>query len=88
MTTATLIKKTFNFGCSPTVSEVQSIIFMMGRMVVCRQIFVLEWSVLHLPGKSTEILGCILSIGTLKARPHSDRLPPTRSHPLQQSHTF
>ena len=45
--------------------------------------------VLHLPGnrKSTETLGSILSIGNLKTLPHSGTLPPTKSYPLQQSHT-
>ena len=36
MTTETLIKKTFNWGGSLTVSEVQSIITMARNVVVCR----------------------------------------------------
>ena len=42
----------------------------------------LELRVLHLAGsrKSIVTLGSILSIGNLKARPHSDTLPPTKPH--------
>ena len=37
MTIAILIKKTFNWGGSHTVSEVQSIIILTGGIAVCRQ---------------------------------------------------
>jgi hypothetical protein len=30
--------------------------------------------------------GCILSIGALKAHPHSDTFPPTRPHLVQQGY--
>ena len=49
-----------------------------------------ELRVLYLAGnrKSTEALGAMLSIWNLKAHPYNDILPPTRSYPLQQSHTL
>ena len=50
---------------------------------------VLEPGMLHLADnrKLTETPNRFLSIGNLKVCPHSDTLPPTRSYPLQQSHT-
>ena len=50
MTTTTLIKKTFHWGGSLTVSEVQSIIIRAGSMSVHRQ----TWGCLHLNQKATE----------------------------------
>jgi hypothetical protein len=47
--------------------------------------------VLHLDRQAAEATvhhtGRSLSIGDFKARPHSDTLPPTRLHLLQQGHT-
>ena len=50
MTTTTLIKKTFHWGGSLTVSEVQSIIIRAGSMSVCRQ----TWGCLRLNQKATQ----------------------------------
>ena len=42
MTTAALIKKTFNWGSLLTVSEVQSLIIMVGSREACRTESVLQ----------------------------------------------
>ena len=49
-----------------------------------------ELRVLHLEDnkRSTDTLDGILSIGNLKACPHSDTLPPTRLHLLQKATTL
>lgn len=49
MTTATLIKKTFDWGGSLAISEVQSIIILMGSTAEQADV-VLELKVLHLAG--------------------------------------
>ena len=86
MTSATVIKKTFNWGGLLSVPEVPTIIY---QGSVQADVVLEPLTVLHLASsrKSTEILGGFLTIGISKAHHHSDTLPPTRSHLLQQSHT-
>ena len=88
MIKATLIKKTFNWGGSLTFRGL--VHYRHGEKYSSRLAdVVLELRVLHLAGnrKLTDSLGSILSIRNLKACPHSDTFPLTRSYPLQQSHT-
>ena len=61
-----------------------SIVIMAEGMVAYRQ----TWYWLHLVvnRKWTETLGGILSTENLKANPHGDTLPPSRTYPLQQSY--
>lgn len=86
MTTATHMKKTFNWGYLLAVSDVQSIIVMTGILVMFRQMWYKSWDywqqdvIYHTEGR--------LNKTDLKALTHSNTLTPTRLHPLQQDHTF
>ena len=79
-------KEKIDWGGSLTVSEVQSTIIMTESMAVgVLAVMVPELRVLHLAGnrKSTgSHTEGSLSKRDLKAHPHNDILPPTRSHLL------
>ena len=84
MTTATLIKKAFNWGGSLTVSEVQSTIIMVGSMAARRQTWCWsrKWYILQATGSQLTVILSGTWRKDLKARPHSDTLPSTRPHLL------
>jgi hypothetical protein len=65
------------------------IVIITGSMEVCRQsVLEKELRVLHLDTQETVChTRCSLSIGDLRAYPHSDKLPSTRPHLLQQEDT-
>ena len=89
MAKATLIRDTFNWAWL-TGSEVLSIILIAGHMAACRQMWCLlekELRVVHLELKAARRLPSRKLGEGLQAHPHSDTLPPTRSHSLQQGHS-
>ena len=81
MTIATLTKKTFNYGGSLTVSEVQSIIIMMGPWQGAGGCSGEVPAGNRKPTVSNTEEG--LSKRDLKACPYSDTFPPIRSHLLR-----
>ena len=73
MTTATLIKKTFNWDWL-TGSEAQLIMIVVGIMAACR------FMICRLQKETMSQPGIALAYKTSKPCLHSDNLPPTRPY--------
>ena len=85
MTSATLIKKTFNWDGLLTVSEVQSTIIMTDSTVACRQLCWGSWEcyILQAPGGQQAITLREFEFKRPQSLLDRDTLPPTMPHLLK-----